>query len=67
MGWTVEIAGGFEPELDGLHEDVQTEILALSCLLQQFGPHPGRPRVETLNGSRPANMKEIRFSAADGE
>jgi len=27
----------------------------------------GRPRVDTLNGSRHANMKELRFSAADGE
>jgi len=26
----------------------------------------GRPRVDTLNGSRHANMKELRFSAADG-
>jgi len=27
----------------------------------------GRPRVDTLKGSRYANMKEIRFSAAGGE
>src|SRR5690242_11617021 len=36
-------------------------------LLQQFGPQLGRPRVDTLNDSRHANMKELRFSAADGE
>ena len=65
--WTVEIADEFEPEFDALDEDVQTEILALSRLLQQFGPQPGRHRVDTLNGSRHANMKELRFSAADGE
>ena len=46
---------------------MQTEILALSRLLQQFGPQLGRPRVDTLNGSRHANMKEMRFSAANGE
>ena len=57
----------FEPEFDELHEDVQTEILALSRLLQQFGPQLGRPRVDTLKGSRYANLKELRFSAADGE
>ena len=39
----------------------------MSRLLQRFGPQLGRPRVDTLNGSRHANMKEIRFSAADGE
>jgi hypothetical protein len=65
--WTVEIGDEFEPEFQGLHEDVRTEILALSRLLQQFGPQLGRPRVDTLNGSRHANMKELRFSAADGE
>jgi hypothetical protein len=57
----------FEPEFDDLHEDVQTEILALSRLLQQFGPQLGRPRVDTLKASRHANMKELRLSAADGE
>ena len=67
MSWAVEIGGEFEPEFDALHEDVQTEILALSRLLQQFGPQLGRPRVDTLNGSRHANMKELRFSAADSE
>jgi hypothetical protein len=46
---------------------VQDEILALSRLLAQFGPQLGRPRVDTLKGSRHANMKELRLSAADGE
>ena len=54
-------------ELSALDEDVRTEILALARLLQQFGPQLGRPRVDTLNGSRHANMKEVRFSAAGGE
>lgn len=67
VSWVVEIGDEFEPEFDALHEDVQTEILALSRLLQQFGPQLDRPRVDTLNGSRHANMKELRFSAADGE
>ncbi len=67
LTWTVEIGDEFEREFNGLHEDVRTEILALSRLLQQFGPQLGRPRVDTLNGSRHANMKELRFSAADGE
>src|SRR5271169_958061 len=62
-----EIGDEFEPEFNKLHEDVRIEVLALSRVLQQFGPHLGRPRVDTLNGSRHANMKELRFSAADGE
>jgi hypothetical protein len=67
VSWAVEIADEFEPEFDEMHEDVQTEILALSRLIQQFGPQLGRPRVDTLKGSSHANMKELRFAAADGE
>jgi len=67
VGWVVEIGDEFAPEFDALHEDVQTEILGLSRLLQSFGPQLGRPRVDTLKGSRHANMKELRFSAAGGE
>jgi hypothetical protein len=67
VSWVVEIGDAFEPEFDALHEEVQTEILALSRLLQRFGPQLGRPRVDTLKGSRHANMKELRFSAAGGE
>ncbi len=48
MSWVVEIGDEFELEFDSLHEDVQTEILALSRLLQKFGPQLGRPRVDTL-------------------
>jgi hypothetical protein len=66
VSWIVDIGDEFEPEFDALHEDVQTEILALSRLLQEFGPQLGRPRVDTLKGSRHANMKELRFDSADG-
>ena len=67
MNWVVEIGDEFKPEFFALQENVRTEILALARLLQQFGPQLGRPRVDTLKGSRHANMKELRFSAADGE
>ena len=67
VSWVVEIGDEFAPEFDNLHEEVQTEILALSLLLQRFGPQLGRPRVDTLKGSRHANMKELRFCAAGGE
>jgi hypothetical protein len=36
--WTVELDDEFEPEFNNLHEDVSVEILALSRLLQEFGP-----------------------------
>jgi hypothetical protein len=62
LSWIVEIGDEFLPEFDQLEEQVRTEILAHSRLLQQFGP----PRVDTLKDSRHANMKELRFDAADG-
>jgi len=37
-------------------------LLALSIA----GPNIGRPLVDTLKGSRHANMKELRFSEANG-
>ena len=39
----------------------------MTRLLRQFGPQLGRPQVDTLNGSRHANMKEMRFGASGGE
>ena len=63
MAWVVAIGDEFEPEFYALPEEVQEEILAVALLLQQFG----RPRADTLDGSRHANMKELRFAAADGE
>jgi hypothetical protein len=45
---------------------VQDELLAQVRVLAEFGPNLGRPRVDTLNGSQHANMKELRFDAGDG-
>ncbi len=56
----------FVPEYRHLHKDVQDELLAHIELLEQFGPQLGRPRADTLNDSRHANMKELRFDADDG-
>src|SRR5213082_22153 len=67
VSWVVETGDEFKPEVFSLPEDVRTEILAVARLLQRFGPQLGRPRVDTLKGSRHANMKELRFSAAGGE
>jgi len=67
MSWRVQIAEEFEPELSQLPLEVRRSILAHSRLLREYGPQLGRPRVDTLNGSRHANMKEMRFSAAGGE
>src|SRR2546425_671657 len=56
--WAVEMADEFKPEFDALDQGVRREILALARVLQEFGPQLGRPRVDTLNGSRHAKMKD---------
>lgn len=66
MKWQVEFHEDFDPEFDALPEDVQDEIRALAGALEKIGPLLGRPRADTLNGSRHANMKELRFDASNG-
>lgn len=66
MKWEVELADEFDSEFDVLNEEVQDELLAQAKLLEQFGPSLGRPRVDTLNGSKHRNMKELRFDADGG-
>lgn len=66
MAWGIGFADEFEPEFDALPESVQDELLARAKLLETFGPELGRPHVDTLEGFRHANMKELRFSVQDG-
>ena len=66
MAWTVANHDAFDPEFDALPDAVQDELLAVTALLETYGPSLGRPHVDTLSGSKHANMKELRFSAEDG-
>ena len=61
-GWDVIYALEFEPEYEALAESVQDELVAHLIVLEQNGPQLGRPLVDTLAGSKHANMKELRFS-----
>ncbi len=65
MKWQVAFHDEFVPEFRSLPNQVQDEVYAIGHLLEQFGPQLGRPQVDTLNGSRHVNMKEMRFSAMD--
>lgn len=65
--WKVEFVPEFRPEYRNLSPAVRRALLAAAKLLRRFGPQLGRPRVDTLNGSRHDNMKELRFTADAGE
>jgi hypothetical protein len=66
MDWTVLLHDEFDPEFSVLPEEVQDEIFVALPLLKAYGPQLGRPYADTLKGSAHANMKELRFKAADG-
>lgn len=66
MSWLVRLHDEFEPEFAVLTEAVQDDILARMAALQELGPQLGRPRADTLKGSRHVNMKELRFYADHG-
>ena len=61
MTWIVLFHEEFDLEFQALNEDLQDEFLAHVKLLQEFGRQLGRPTVDTLKGSKHANMKELRF------
>jgi hypothetical protein len=66
VAWEVGLHADFVPEYEALPDAVQDELLAQMGLLKVHGPRLGRPAVDTLKGSRHANMKELRFKADGG-
>ena len=64
--WTVIFHDDFDDEFSLLADDLQDEVLAHAKVLAQFGPHLGRPAVDTLKASRHTNMKELRFDWQGG-
>jgi hypothetical protein len=66
MSWDVAFHIDFDPEFDGLPPAVQNGILEGARLLERYGPALGRPHVDTLSGSRFANMKELRLRGTTG-
>ncbi|WP_180899560.1 type II toxin-antitoxin system RelE/ParE family toxin [Martelella soudanensis] len=66
MAWNVVFDDSFADEFKAFDKEVKIELRAMILLLGERGPELGRPRADTLNGSKYANMKELRFNAADG-
>lgn len=66
MPWSVIFHDDFHAEFQAMGGALQDELLAHARLLQEFGPHLGRPTVDTLKGSKHANMQELRFNCEGG-
>jgi hypothetical protein len=58
--WEVEYTQEFGVWWDDLQPDEQERVMAAVEILEQHGPALGRPLVDTLEGSRHPNMKELR-------
>jgi hypothetical protein len=55
-----------QKKLTSFDAAVQAELLVHAGLLKDLGPTMGRPRADTLKGSKHSNMKELRFKANNG-
>ncbi|MDH1270582.1 type II toxin-antitoxin system RelE/ParE family toxin [Rhizobium pusense] len=67
MEWEVQFHAAFEAEVLAFEREVRIALIAATRLLSDYGPQLRRPHADTLKGSKHANMKELRFEAADGE
>jgi hypothetical protein len=63
LAWTVLEHPEFSIERGGLPVAVLEKLAEVIITLEAVGPSLGRPLVDTLKGSRHANMKEMRFTA----
>jgi len=61
--WAVEYTDEFETWWDTLGIPIQEAIDAKVEMLEERGPALGRPHVDTVRGSRHANMKELRVQS----
>ena len=66
MPWTILFQDDFAAEFATFDEDARIEMRAMVAHLAKFGPGAKRPQVDTLKGSKIANLKEFRFNAAGG-
>ena len=66
MAWEVVFHPAFEAEYGELPGSVRDQLEDRMELLRQQGPSLGRPRADTLRGSRHPNMKELRLTVDGG-
>jgi hypothetical protein len=64
MAWSVLEHPAFAAERQELPDEVADKLAEVILSIEMLGPRLGRPLVDTLNGSRHRNMKEIRFAGA---
>lgn len=63
MTWEILFTDQFEEWWEQLSPDQQQALDSRVEMLEEHGPALGRPVVDTIAGSRHANMKELRVSS----
>lgn len=58
--WEIEVTEQIEGWIKSLTVDRQRDVRAAIGLLRERGPGLGRPKVDTLRGSKIPNLKELR-------
>lgn len=66
LAWTIIFCEEFVTQFQTLDRAVKQELMGQLRFLEHQGPEVGRPKVDTLKGSRHCNMKELRFRAGKG-
>ena len=61
MAWVIEVSDEFKDWYDSLNDEECGSVHNVIEALAAVGPALGRPQVDTLRGSRFANMKELRI------
>jgi hypothetical protein len=64
VAWEVEYTDEFELWWASLSEKEQADVGASVELVETYGPQLGRPHVDSINGSRHSNMKELRTQSS---
>jgi hypothetical protein len=62
--WRMATTEVFDEWFTELDDDSKAEVIAKVELLKVLGPQLARPHADTLNGSKHANMKELRARTA---
>ena len=64
MVWKIDFHQEFALEFKECEDTIRSGIMAIVELLREEGPSLGQPHVDTLQGSRHENMKELRCRGA---
>ncbi|MDR0837334.1 MAG: type II toxin-antitoxin system RelE/ParE family toxin [Propionibacteriaceae bacterium] len=63
MVWLIELDDAVQEWMDSLDAPTYKAVMAAVVVLGREGPSLGRPLVDSITGSRIANLKELRPSA----